>query len=239
MNYIKMVDMQNRVEFEKQDWFIERMQKLGYKPDSKGVCFGIAHMGMQAVLANDIETFDRRIKKIHEISADELGNEIEKVRLKSKNKETLTEDEEIILSIPAFFDSLEIYCRINSLKHLLGENQKEFRKFIDAEETSVIVSPKKLEDEVNQGLQRVDTFSGAYTFDELKQYFESIQSELESDPSLSHPITISFGSINHVISLGYNHSDKAWTFINANYLPSKKTTSYEDPQRSLKMTHLC
>ena len=47
-------------------WFIKVMQQLGYQSSDmvRGMCYGVAHMGMQAVLARDVKTFDERLVKI-------------------------------------------------------------------------------------------------------------------------------------------------------------------------------
>ncbi|CAM6000030.1 unnamed protein product [Sphagnum balticum] len=50
-----------------QDWLIQFMQRLGYQ-DEEGLCFGISHMGMQAVQLNDLATFNRRLHKLYELS---------------------------------------------------------------------------------------------------------------------------------------------------------------------------
>lgn len=43
---------------------VKWMQTLGYPIDPRGMCFGVACMGLQAMLANDIETFDARLNYI-------------------------------------------------------------------------------------------------------------------------------------------------------------------------------
>ena len=40
-----------------QSWLIQRMQKLHYQSNNKGVCFGISCMIIQATLVNDFHKF--------------------------------------------------------------------------------------------------------------------------------------------------------------------------------------
>ncbi|MFZ4076948.1 MAG: ankyrin repeat domain-containing protein [Legionellaceae bacterium] len=51
-----------------QGWFIKRMKALGYNADSEGMCYGLSSMALQAFLAEDIETFNERLNRIHELS---------------------------------------------------------------------------------------------------------------------------------------------------------------------------
>lgn len=49
------------------DWLIELMEEAGYHPDPGGMCFGVANMGMQAILAQDFQTLSNRYDKLIEI----------------------------------------------------------------------------------------------------------------------------------------------------------------------------
>ena len=53
-----------------QDWLMLRMQSLGYKPNAEGVCFGVAHMAAIAILADDCDEFDERLRRISKIFVD-------------------------------------------------------------------------------------------------------------------------------------------------------------------------
>lgn len=52
---------------------IKAMQKLGYCSSSKGICYGIAHMGMQAILIDELHQFNNRLQKIADIPLDKLN----------------------------------------------------------------------------------------------------------------------------------------------------------------------
>ena len=66
-----------------QEWLIERMQALGYQPNVKGICFGIAHMAMQAILANDYDSFYRRLQLINAIPTDQFQTQIRALEKKN------------------------------------------------------------------------------------------------------------------------------------------------------------
>lgn len=59
-----------------QEWLIERMHTLGYQPNKKGICFGIAHMAMQATLSNDYDNFYRRLQLINAIPTNQFQTKI-------------------------------------------------------------------------------------------------------------------------------------------------------------------
>lgn len=65
-------------------------KKLGYKTDSGGICYGLAVMGMQAVLANDYKSFESRIKYLQSSEFEKsLASEIDKRTLYIEAKHKL------------------------------------------------------------------------------------------------------------------------------------------------------
>ncbi|MFZ2315134.1 MAG: hypothetical protein WAW86_05705 [Gammaproteobacteria bacterium] len=61
-----------------QAWLIKRMQQLGYCAYESGVCFGVAHIAKQYILANKLDIFDQLMQKINEIPPHEFVEKIEK-----------------------------------------------------------------------------------------------------------------------------------------------------------------
>ena len=45
---------------------VEHMQALGYLSDPEGVCFGYAHMAIQAVLSGEMDKFNARMNYLNE-----------------------------------------------------------------------------------------------------------------------------------------------------------------------------
>ncbi|MCF6764950.1 hypothetical protein L3V82_04120 [Thiotrichales bacterium 19S3-7] len=88
---------------------IPAMKALGYHPDEKGVCYGISHMGTQALLRGDYETFQKRMSLIHSLSQTDLLSQISAAETKRSLKQSLNERENLLLSIKPFFDGISIY----------------------------------------------------------------------------------------------------------------------------------
>src|SRR5665213_2192937 len=90
-------------------WLIARMQKLGYAEKSEGLCFGVAAMGMQAILTNNLNTFKERLEKMREIPLEDFAERIHEAR---KRKPTRYKDKEKqdMIEILAFCDGIEL-CR--------------------------------------------------------------------------------------------------------------------------------
>lgn len=62
-----------------QTWLIDRMKILFTNAEPRGICFGIAHMGLQAFFANDIHSFNRRLYYINQISVQEFNVSIRRL----------------------------------------------------------------------------------------------------------------------------------------------------------------
>ncbi|MCE0721803.1 ankyrin repeat domain-containing protein [Legionella resiliens] len=58
---------------ENKDWLIELMTETGYHPDPGGMCFGVANMGMQAILAEEFDLFETRFLDLIEIYSERVG----------------------------------------------------------------------------------------------------------------------------------------------------------------------
>ena len=52
-----------------QDWLLERIKAVVPNVRMQGICFGLAHMGMQAILAGDLASFEKRLQLIKTIPA--------------------------------------------------------------------------------------------------------------------------------------------------------------------------
>src|SRR5579883_1233160 len=62
-----------------QKWLTTRMQALKYKPDSAGVCQGFCGMGMQAILADDLATFNKRNHLINSIPVEKFKSKVDAI----------------------------------------------------------------------------------------------------------------------------------------------------------------
>src|SRR3990167_4936090 len=81
-----------------QKWLIDRMIEVIPTANVKGICFGIAHMGMQAILSGETEVFNQRLQAIHDIKNDELNKTLD--ALKAKRVKLIDEVKEEIKALP-------------------------------------------------------------------------------------------------------------------------------------------
>ncbi|EKD72765.1 MAG: ankyrin repeat protein [uncultured bacterium] len=200
-----------------QDWLIQRMWQLKYTADAEGVCFGIAYMAVQALLIGEIDQFNRRLELIADIPlenfASEFAERINKIQQKQEKNEMLTEDDKLMLEIPAFFEGIELYQQPNLYPDWFEEKAKPHIQ--NAELTAPLIQSEKLAKQ--GGMAKISDFSlGIYTEQELIVYLNGFSSAIKNVP---HPVALVLSSINHSITISYDPKKEQWYFINANTLP--------------------
>lgn len=146
---------------------IQCMQKLGHKIESEGVCFGVAHMGMQAILAKDIDTFDSRLEVIAGIEEDKIADKTKRSYQEKTNN--------LIQEIPAFFEGVALYHQPHLYPYLFKPGKAPTNQ-----QQTMLVSPQVLSKALEKkgGICRAFIFSGMYTEGELKNYFDILVSVL-------------------------------------------------------------
>lgn len=140
-----------------QAWIIDRMQVLNYEGNLEGVCFGFAHMALQTILAEDLETFMHRMVMLIENNPRILAARIDEVRIKIKGEQALNQQEKAILEIPAFLKGIEVYQKAQAY------------------------------DWESNDIAMIASFSGVYKLPSFLNYFKIIQSCFEqgdTPPSL-------------------------------------------------------
>lgn len=196
------------------DWLISRMQSLGYQSNKGGVCFGFAYMGMQAILAEGLDTFDDRLKKIQKIPLENFPQTIER-HIKAEPGE---QKDEQIADIPAFFEGIELYLQPKLYPDLFAKNAAVIIQ--NALLSAPLVLPKKLADDASKGgkggISRIDDFSGIYTLEALNKYFDSLSKVLGQ---FKQRVPLVLKSLDHAITVTY---DKEWLLIDANQLPVQR-----------------
>lgn len=192
-------------------WIMECMQQLGYTSDLGGVCFGMAHMGMQAILARDLAIFDQRLQRIHNLyKTGTLKAEVEKARRNPSSDNPL-------LEIPPFFDGLELYHQ-PFLYPYLFESEKKLDQ--NAVLTAPLVMSQSLEKQ--QGFIKAGHFTGAYTQCDLNYYFYGLLKAIEKNGTkFRHPIAFILRSEDHAVVVGMDPQNKKWCLIDINHLPTK------------------
>jgi len=256
---------------------MEAMTQLNYPSPmhiDKGICFGVAHMGKQAMLADDIQTFNDRFDRMYDAimsneEIEQLGYEtgsnvatfrLKEARLLDKEMSRLYDqgrlrtfaqidaklgaDKVALLNkkeddyyellaqqitikpdaafksdvdLRAFFDGIEIYNFLFMHPELFDKKIPFHR---NPELALSLTLPVQLE---SRKIVCVDSFSGIYNLQELKDYFESLRQTLEAPIPFTHPVSLIMRGFHHTTHVGYCPKQKAWIFIDAN-------TKYEDKQ---------
>lgn len=93
-----------------QDWLIDRMRKLGYRSNEGGICFGVALMWTQALLADDLNTFNQRLYILYSRSANEWR------AMQNRHKQ-------VVERIRSVLEDLKKKARLDALKELNLENK--------------------------------------------------------------------------------------------------------------------
>jgi hypothetical protein len=207
-----------------QDWFLSRMKALGYSFTHeldliKGHCYGIAHMGLQAFLANDITTFNQRIAIIKSIPVAAYQNDF--ALLKQERDEMLqqglldkaNEINQKISDILAFFDGVSV------LQNAFGKNYTELFEDKYPVQSGSRVMPlvrSLVLDDIDNSPLRIQSVSGAYNRKELIQYITLLKENLGMNS-----FSLVFMSSQHEINLNYDHTNQQWQLIDANQLPAQ------------------
>ncbi len=187
---------------------IEYMRHFNYESNLTGVCFGIANMGLQAILAKDVKSFDKRF---YDISEDFLKGY------------KLTDEEREQMRITGFLDGIELFYQANKYNHLFEEGKAPTKQ--ETMRTAALVMSVKIEED--GGLAYNADFSGVYDKNELIQYLATLKkSIINADPPYQDPVAILLGSSNHSITIGFDPSTNDWIFINSK--TSKKCLDEEE-----------
>ncbi len=178
-------------------------KELEYKSEEEGVCAGIVFMGVQALLLEDMETFDTRLFM--------LALMIQKYKDdKPSLYKAIQEDPNLL----PFFEGIELYLQADEhpdlfgKEHILsGQTDTTFIPFV-----SNLVLPQKL---VNKGgLEQATLCTGMYTTDELIKYLNSLKTVCSSDV----PLAVVLRAENHTIMITYKPETNTWLFLNANQI---------------------
>lgn len=195
---------------------IKYMKHFGYQADDEGVCYGVAHIGIQAMLANDLERFDNRLKLMK--------------RDQENNYQLLTQPERYQNEIIPFIEGIELYFQPADYPDLFEKRKAPLVQ--NAYQTSAIVNSRKIEAE--GGLAQCANFSGVYNKQELIGLFRLLRESVEkSDPTYTESVPLALTNINHGISVGYDPIKKEWIFIDANKLEKRTILDDETMARSI------
>ncbi len=185
-----------------QSWILNPMQGLGYQIDKKGMCFGISHMAIHAVLANDLKSFSERALKMRSLDIDSLNSNIQ-----SKSKAEKQERADIL----AFCDGISLYHQPDKHQPFLEHRAFTQNALLTSKEIAPIDLMKK-----EGAIVQADKKSNLFSKDELKLYFEKM-SESFKDSAL--PIAIGLSANSHRICAGYFPDKNEWCLFDVNKPP--------------------
>ena len=201
-------------------WLIKLMRELGYKTYYRGMCFGLAYMTMQAVLAGELDKFNDRINLLRQYKTpSKLKSDLQKIKDKIKKREPLNVHERKLIEIPAFFDGVELYQQGGRYPELFGEN-----KFRMQTETPILplVQPKKFG--INNGILHAQTFVNIVAQEELTQFLLNLEKIAKTH---TQPTSIVLSATLHDINISYLPK-KGWFFIDPTDLRPKKAADVAD-----------
>lgn len=193
---------------------IQYMIDLGYESNKSGICFGFSNMAMQAILSEDIKTFDNRLYIIQRDADTDKEKRLSDIE---RNKEGIT----------PFLDGIELYFQSVKYQHLFEPGKNPCIQ--DTLSTAPLVMSKTIEEQ--GGLVQSAKFSGVYDKNELIEYFKSLKELIENAiPHYSKPVVLLLGSANHSIMVGYDptNKDEPWIFIDAQRMPTLYLENEED-----------
>lgn len=220
------------------------MTAFGYPVGAGGLCVGVSHMGIVAMLTREVAEFDEAYLQIKIFITRQMQDALRQLRIHESFEDPfliasrLTESEKkvllglvrnnisalendaknkkTIINMKAFLDdvSISLFPRLNQNDFLSGERLPSARYLFQ------LINSEKLQKE--GGVSVVDQFSGIYSLGDLIEYVKSLSEMLEKFP---YPVAFALGNMNHSISISYdfdveNPEKKVWTLVNANNLKS-------------------
>ncbi|HAZ7574584.1 TPA: ankyrin repeat domain-containing protein [Legionella pneumophila] len=203
--------------------------KLGYS-DVQGVCHGISIRWLEACLLGEEHVFHERIKHIERIvsSGQDIVKLMEAAKEK-KGKNLSTEDEEL-LDILAFFESLDLYHAPYRHTELFGLSSDSNQKNI------AFHSDLAASDKINAlgGLTQVYSQALIPNEAELRHYLDELGFIMQAGSGSSKDVLgVILSSFNHTLAVTYKPGD-GWGFMDINQYPPK-VYKVEETGRLAKM----
>lgn len=203
--------------------------KLGYidqmKDYSNGLCKGISTTWMKACLSGDERAFDAFIKKAVE-QKETIVPQIDAVKEKVKHGVALTDDEDALIEMGGFFDSIALHQSPVSFEDVF--DAKYYQD--DVEKISPFTQSKRAE---GTELSELYSQSNIYSEPDMAAYFSSIAKTIDDlNPPLAEPVGLVLDSHEHTISVTYDAKSKSWTVMDINLWPPKVT---KDPHELVSL----
>lgn len=207
-------------------WFMDRMKAVGYKISGQGECYGISHMAIQAFFAHDMDTFNKRLKKIYDMPIEDFNNDFAQLRerkqqlLKNGLKDEAEEMNQTIVDLSAFFDGIQL--NQSPMFYLPDEKGEPLSRKQDVRKTRPITMPVSLETKDARGKNPneptiIATFPGIYNEKNLEEYLDLLKKNLGE-----HSFALNFIATAHSISLIYDAKKACWLLFDPTNLPGEE-----------------
>lgn len=259
ISFIQPVIKKQKITFPQQDWLILMMEAFGYKSNRRGICYGVAHMGVSAMLIRDIQTFNERLAVMYRIYTESVAETTSEFKETPQDEATPEEKEayqqQFIKSIKqtilkqfsklssknqvdmlGFFDGVELFHQSFMYPHLFPK----FKLRPTTQNASLTaplvasISLSKLGGMVEINDMELNNFS----IDELQKLLEDLSSSLDTKESnVTEPVAFCLLNPNvhfyHAASIGYDPITHLWTMVNANQLPAESFSTANELAKQL------
>ncbi|MDF1684868.1 MAG: ankyrin repeat domain-containing protein [Legionellaceae bacterium] len=186
--------------------------ELGYfeaADGPSGACNGITLSWIEACMINDEDTFIEREEII--VCERNILQRLENIKNKIKSGENLTEDEEVLSEVPAFYEKVSLYQSAKEYRDLFNESLSQ----TDIDAMSPIASSE--ETQKAGGLKKVYSQAGVYSKEEFLDYLNKIKEVIDdNDFPPESSIGIQLTNHEHSIGLVYRPNENTWRFMDIN-----------------------
>lgn len=197
---------------QEKSWLTRHLSFVGLSENEDGACYGVAHIGMQALLAKELAVFDDRVRQFSNHTIESLCDLFE-----AHAENALNEIErQILTDYFIWLQGIELYQNTCLYQQLFDPYHYPFNQH--AEIIYPLIAPIKLDSE--GGVVHIREFTGSYDRAGLIDYFMSLTDAFHQFQLANTPFALVLSSSNHTVSVGYDAVQKAWVYINANKLPS-------------------
>lgn len=156
--------------------------------------------------ANDLETF---LSLLSEEEVKEFNQRYG--RLFNEKFASLNHRDKDMLSIPAFFEDIELLFQGYKYPFL---HDKKIEHIQDPKEIFHLVSPLSLDP--YKGMGETDGFSGVYDLSDLLSYLYGFE---ELAKNVKFPVALSLSNSNHEIHLSFDYKSKEWFLLDPENMP--------------------
>lgn len=223
-----------------QKWMISRLQTLYPSAEPKGICFAVAIMSTQALLANDMDTFNNRLAAMSRVPLKKFAAKVKDIQQKrvaiyreakaqcevmiangeipdinkiadDMMRQCFSDDDYYLRDIAAFLDGIKAYQQSEKYREVFPERRAY--PIVRALEMMKLLSPISI--------ANIDNFSGVYKLSELTKHLIDLKAHLAAHGA-NYPVALRLSANNHAIMVGYDNRRMLWYLIDANQFPVTK-----------------